>query len=89
MTRQLLLCAALDLEGADPFAERWPNMVASLALGRAGHIREGRVPGGLIAAREDAATALTLGVGLGAFDLGVRLSDADNLTAGAQLSFSF
>ena len=41
------------------------------------------------AAREDAATALTLGVGLGPFDIGARVSDLENIAAGAQLSLSF
>ena len=41
------------------------------------------------AAREEAATALSLGLGLGPFDIGGRLTALENARFGAQLSFSF
>ncbi|MEE9319728.1 MAG: conjugal transfer protein TraF [Granulosicoccus sp.] len=40
-------------------------------------------------AREDAATALSLGAGLGPLQIGARLAGAEELQASAQLSFSF
>ena len=41
------------------------------------------------AARSEDSTALTLGFGLGAFEIGGRLSDIESLEFGAQLAFSF
>lgn len=53
MSRNLLICAAIDLEGGAWFADCWPRIVASLRLGRAGDIAQARVPGAGLAVRHD------------------------------------
>ncbi len=53
MPRQLLVCAAFDLSGAEWPARDWERMVASLKLGKAGDIRQVSLPGAAFALRAD------------------------------------
>lgn len=53
MDRNLLICAAIDLEGGQRFAGDWDRIVASLKLGLAGDIRRTSVPAAGLAVRED------------------------------------
>lgn len=53
MTRNLLICAAIDLEAGTWFADCWPRIVASLRLGKAGDIAQTLSPGAGLAVRCD------------------------------------
>ena len=53
MTRQLLICAVIDLDGGRWFEGCWERVVASLKLGKAGNIRHSLVEGAGIATRTD------------------------------------
>ncbi|MGQ7829931.1 asparagine synthase-related protein [Altererythrobacter sp. Z27] len=53
MSRNLLICAAVDLEGGNWFADCWPRIVASMRLGKAGDILSGEFTGAGLAVRLD------------------------------------
>lgn len=53
MSRNLLICAAVDLEGGHWFADCWPRIVSSMRLGKAGDIFSGEATGAGLAVRLD------------------------------------
>ena len=53
MTANLLIAAAIDLDGSDVFEPCGDRIVASLKLGLAGDVSSTRIEGGLLALRRD------------------------------------
>lgn len=49
----LILTAAIDLDGGDWFSPCWERVTRSMALGKAGDIIHGCVPGAALAIREE------------------------------------